>query len=306
MRLAPLVLMLAAGAAAADEDAARITEARQKFVVGAELVKRAQWSEALAAFEQSAQLRPHPITQFNVGACLRALGRYARAREALGGALAASSPKNLLPEALAAEARASLAQIDQILVHVELTVAPREASVALDGQPLAAPPSSPGAWSLTLDPGAHLFTLSRKGYADAVVNRSFAPGARAPLALELDRLPATLHLACNRPGAVVSVDGIDVGVTPVEVQRPSGSHAVTIRLPGFVTYRGKLVVQPGEEARLNAPLEQQRTPIYRKWWFWAAAVVVLAGASVGSYFAARAAETPTIDGGGLGWAVKLR
>ena len=44
------------------EEAPAVVEARQKFVAGAELVKRAQWAEALVAFEQSASLRPHPVT----------------------------------------------------------------------------------------------------------------------------------------------------------------------------------------------------------------------------------------------------
>jgi hypothetical protein len=302
-----LLLQLFTRAGFADEDPARVAEARQRFVVGTELVKKAQWSEALAAFEESVRLRPHPITQYNIGACERALGRYSRAREAFARALAPSEkPQDQLPTSLVEEARGFVAEIDGLLAHLDLAVDPPEASVALDGHPLSAPPTAPGRWSLVLDPGAHIFTLARRGYADVVVNRSLAPGSHAPLALQLDRLPATLHLSCDRPQAVVTVDGIDVGAAPVDLQRPAGTHAITMARPGFVTYHGKLTVQPGEEARLNAPLEEQRTPIYRKWWFWTAAVVVVAGAVVGSFFAARAAETPTVDGGGLGWSVKLR
>jgi PEGA domain len=300
--LAAIVLLVAARAVSADEDAARVAEARQRFVEGAALVKNAQWSEALAAFERSARLRPHPITLYNIGACERALGRYTRAREALSSAVGAGAG---LPESLAAEARAFLAAIDRLLVHVALTVDPPEAEVALDGTPLAAGPTR-GAWPLTLDPGAHIFTLKRGGFADVLVNRSFAPGSTTPLDLKLDRLPATLHLSCNRAQAIITVDGLDVGAAPVEIQRPGGSYAITMSKPGFVTYRGKLSVQPGEQARLNATLDEKKTPVYRKWWFWTAAAVVVAGASVGTYLGARAAQTPAVDGGGLGWAVKLR
>src|SRR4051794_23601762 len=55
-------------------------EAREQFAAGAELVKAAKWSEALTSFERSFALVPHPVTLFNVGACERALGSYARAR----------------------------------------------------------------------------------------------------------------------------------------------------------------------------------------------------------------------------------
>src|SRR5438094_10672406 len=105
------ILLLARLAHAAEPDAARVAEARKLFIEGAALVKRAQWSEALAAFEQSARLRPHAITTYNIGACYRAMGRYARARETFGRALAESDASNhQLPESLADEARAFAAE----------------------------------------------------------------------------------------------------------------------------------------------------------------------------------------------------
>src|SRR6187549_2520748 len=61
-------------------DDPRIVEAQALYERGVVQVVKAQWAEALASFEGSAKLRPHPTTTFNVGACERALGRYARAR----------------------------------------------------------------------------------------------------------------------------------------------------------------------------------------------------------------------------------
>jgi hypothetical protein len=301
--VAALVLVALAPLARADDEAARVAEARQRFVEGAALVKKAQWSEALAAFESSQRLRPHPITRYNIGACQRALGRYTRAHDDLESALADKSAA--LPDSLAEEARSFLAEIERLLVHVELRVDPPEATVALDGHPLTAAATA-GAWSLVLDPGAHVFTLSRRGFADVLANRSFAPGAHVQLDLHLDSLPATLRLTCNRPRAVVTVDGVDVGLVPVELLRPAGSYAVVMSKPGFVTYHGKLAVQAGEDARLNATLDEKKTPIYKRWWFWTTAAVVVLGAGIGSYFAAHAGDVPPVDGGGLGWAVKLR
>ena len=63
-------------------------------------------------------------------------------------------------------------------------------------------------------------------------------------------------------------------------------------------------MRAGEEAKLRANLEEKKTPIYKRWWFWTTAAVVLAGASVGTYFAAR--EPARLDGGGLGWTIKVR
>src|SRR6185436_1529963 len=108
-----------------------------------------------------------------------------------------------------------------------VTVEPTDAALAVDGRPLAEaqpgtlvagmlPPGPgkppPGAvFTLLIDPGSHIFTMSRKGFSDVVVNKSFAPGAKGELKLQLDRLPATLHISANRDGATVSVDGKDVG-----------------------------------------------------------------------------------------------
>src|SRR6187402_143183 len=68
---------------AAKVDPPQVVKARELFVRGTTLVQSAQWAEALDAFEQSAALRPHPITTYNIGACERALGRYTVARERL-------------------------------------------------------------------------------------------------------------------------------------------------------------------------------------------------------------------------------
>src|SRR5262245_55054923 len=72
--------------AAAPEDP-KVERARELYKSGIEDVKRERWSEALSAFESSAELRPHATTTFNIAACERALGHYTRAREILRQAL---------------------------------------------------------------------------------------------------------------------------------------------------------------------------------------------------------------------------
>ncbi|HVY49126.1 MAG TPA: PEGA domain-containing protein, partial [Minicystis sp.] len=199
-----------AASAAAHDDAAR-AHARSRYLEGVAFVQKAQWSDALAAFEESARVFPNPTTTLDIGACERALGRYVRARATLQRALdesaASASP---LPESSAADAKAFLGEIDRLLVTAAVHVEPVDAAIAIDGRPLAPStrdgkpvlaagvlPPGPGApppsadFVVVLDPGVHVITLSRKGFAEAVVNRSFAPGVRSTLDLKLDRLPAT-------------------------------------------------------------------------------------------------------------------
>jgi hypothetical protein len=272
------------------------------------------------------------VTTYNVGVCQRALGNYTLARVAFARALeqneaSKSNPAGSeLPDALVADCKALLGEMDRLFARANVTLTPPNAQVAVDGRPLAVrdakeallvagvrepgqgerPPS--GTFHVVLNPGAHVFTFARPGFADAVVNKTISPGATIDLKLELDRLPATLHVASSETGAVVTVDGADVGVAPVDVSRPAGTHRVRVTKSGFKRYDAQVAVQPGQELDLRAQLAKEETSFTSRWWFWTAAGVVVAGVAVGTYALTRS-ETTTqapLDGGGLGWTVKLR
>jgi hypothetical protein len=97
-----------------------------------------------------------------------------------------------------------------------------------------------------------------------------------------------------------------VGAAPVDVQRPAGVYRVVVQRAGFNTYQTQVAVRAGEETNLRAALDEKKPSLLRRWWFWTAAGVVVAGVAVGAYFGATANQTPKVDGGGLGWAVQLR
>jgi hypothetical protein len=333
--LAALALSVVAPSARAEAPPAdALAEARAQFVHGTELVKKTQWAEALAAFEQSASRRPHAVTTFNIAVCERAIGRYTRARKMLLLALEQGGTAGReLPESLAVEAKTYLDEINRLLPRARVRLEPANADLAVDGRPLEAlaptasdtgaasrlvlvagvrapdrgepPPSA--SFELLLDPGAHVITLSRKGFADAVVNRSFAPGSTTDLELYLDRLPATLHIASDRPNAIVTIDGTDVGATPASVSRPGGSYQIVVKKKGFTSYASQIVVRSGEELSLSARLPPEKPAITARWWFWTGAAVSVSGAVTATYFATRPdPQRPPLDGGGLGWNIDLR
>jgi len=302
----------------------KLEQARELYRQGVELVKVAQWSGALAAFERSVAFRPHATTVFNIGACERAMGRYTSARESFRRALERGrvEPDELAPS-LTGEAQAFVAEIDHLVARVRVALDPPNAAIAVDGRPLRRAEGSgarfiagleqPGTgkrigvatFELELNPGAHVITLSRKGYADAVVNRSFAPGARGELKLELERLPATLNVSSNVSGALVMIDTRDVGPAPVSVLRPGGNYRVLVSKDGFAPYEARVLVQPGEETNLRAQLLEERTPLTKRWWFWTAAAAVLAGGALATYALTRPdPEPPPYDGGSTGWVVR--
>lgn len=321
---ATLVFLLTIGPRAFAGDEA---SARSAFQEGTRLVENANWAEALAAFERADALSPHPVTTYNIAACEKAMGRYTRAKRAFARAIAENDQASgkLLPQSLVAEARGYLAQIDKLLVHVAVTLRPANATIVVDGRPLVVEPEGgtlrlvagilppgPGevppsaAFTLELDPGAHVFTFARKGFSDAVINRTFEAGRSYPLDLSLDELPTTLHVASDRPGALVFVNGADLGPVPRDILRPAGDYRVVVKKDGFVSYDTLVALRAGEETALRATLPAERIPVTKRWWFWTAAAVVVSGAAMATYFATRPEpRREEVDGGTLGWKVAV-
>lgn len=298
--------------------------ARAEFQRGAELVKSTEWAEALSAFERSAGLRPHPITTYNIGACHRSLGHYTLARATLARALAEDQEAGggQLPATLTTEIRGLLDELDRLFARVPLRLTPEDTAIAVDGRPLAPQRTSDGSlellagirspglgepapgpsFTLIVNPGTHVLTLSRKGFADTVVNRTFTPGAQAAIALAIDRLPSLIHISANQEGAVVSVDGVDVGAAPIDLSRLPGQHRAVVRRQGFVPYEAQFDLAPGQELNLRAELAQEKVSLVKRWWFWTAIGAAATVIGVLTYVLTR--PPPPLDGGGLGWTIE--
>lgn len=320
--MALILAIMASGVRASADD---LGEAREQFKRGAELAKDAQWGAALAAYERSAKLKPHPWTTYNMGVCERALGQYVRARRTFSRALTQRGESGDLPEATVADIERFVSEIDRLVAALDVTLEPSDARVAVDGQPIEVAgeeggmpvafagtttgggpgtPAPAATFRLVLDPGHHVIVLSREGFSDAVHAEDVRPGDKRVVKLALDRLPATIHVRASKPGAVVAVDGLDVGVAPVDLRRPAGTHHVVVRKPGFVPYETDAVVRPGQRAELVAALREERPGVLSRWWFWTAAGVLVTGAAVTTYALTRPdPERPPLDGGGLGWTV---
>jgi hypothetical protein len=302
-----------------------LATAREEFTRGNEAGKHAQWAEALGAFERSAQLRPHAVTTFNIGVCQRAMGNYTLARDTLLRALEQNQQagETELADSIVAEDHAFVSQIDELLATANITLEPSTATVTIDGRPLAerggvmvagirepgrGEPPPTKKFRVLLNPGVHVITLARPGFAEAVITRTVSPGSTTDLTLQLDRLPAHLHVVANQDGAVVMVNDRDMGSTPVDVSRSAGTYHVSVSKPGFKRYEADVALQSGQEVTLSAALVKQERSILERWWFWTIAGVAVAGVGVGTYALTRGESTTQepLNGGGLGWAVKLR
>jgi hypothetical protein len=312
-------------ATAARAEAPDVDRARDAFREGAALARDAQWGAALAAFEKSAKLKPHPWTTYNIAVCERALGQYVRARRTFTRALDERKTDADLPEATVGDIKRFQQEIAGLVGTLDVDLDPADAAVAVDGQPLeptgdggdtptllagtlpAGPGKAPPAahFRVVLDPGAHVFVISRAGFTDAVHAETIRPGEKRAIALAVTRLPANLDVSANQNEAVVTVNKLDVGIAPVSLLRPAGSYHVVVRRSGFRPYEVDTVLEPGQKTEIKAKLEEEKPSILTRWWFWTAAGIVVVGAAATTYLVTRPSpERPPLEGGGLGWTAK--
>lgn len=321
--LVALVWLQPAAAQVSSEDGAvhenATVRGRDAFQRGVDLSTDEKWADALAAFREAASARDHPRVEYNIAYCERALGHYAAAIAAWR--LALRHPEALEADEVAL-AKEYLALSERTVVRLAVTLEPATASLSIDGLPLGANeelagayyvlvdqpgPSAPlnrSAFSLVLDPGVHVFHASRPGREDVDLERSFVPGARDVLDLRLDLLPASVSIRSEPGQSFVSLDEREVGLSPIEIQRPAGTYRVQVFHDHFETYGATLFLQPGQRVTLTAKLNPERDTLTRKWWFWTGVTAVVAGGALLTYAVTRpAAQPPPYEAGSANWLV---
>ncbi|CAM4037204.1 PEGA domain-containing protein [Corallococcus sp. ZKHCc1 1396] len=188
----------------------------------------------------------------------------------------------------------------------------RSAKVTVDD--VEVNPQSP----VELPPGEHRVVARRPGYSDFVQRVVLVPGQTTDVTVALEVATGVATLRADVPRATVLVDGVKVGVTPMENYTLSpGQHEVEFRAPGLKDVKN-IVVRAGQlyvvEGRLrpvadsdvprNAVLEPAATPAgpveqpglalgteqppelkeeggtawYQRWYVWVGVGVVAAGA----------------------------
>ena len=152
-----LVLSLLAAPTRADEKS--LPEARRKFQEGIALVAEGAYAAALSAFEDSYRLHPRPSTLFNVGMCLKEIGRHADALEAFEVFL--SLPHDDSRAHQVADARKMVAFLAQNVGYLHLEELPWNADLRVDGRPTTSPAVGQ---PLIVDAGTHTLEISKEGY----------------------------------------------------------------------------------------------------------------------------------------------
>jgi TonB family protein len=132
---------------------------------------------------------------------------------------------------------------------------PEGATVTVDGETLGVTPLDVSEMAM----GSHEVRVELKGHAPAIQTVALTADApHAQLDLPLTRASVaqgTADITSTPSGALVRVDGISAGLTPVRDQRlRAGNHNVEVTAEGHEKWTGTLQVREGKRARLEVPL----------------------------------------------------
>lgn len=250
MRLLAALLSLALVAlpAAAQDDPAR-AEARVHFQRGLELYDDGDLSAALSEFEEAYRISPNPRLLYNLGQVHAELGHAVEAADAYDRFLREADG---IDAELRADAERELARARSRIGRVTVTVSVPGARIWIDDVERG---SAPLPEPVAVSAGEHLITVQAAGH-EALRHR-FRIAGGASLAVELALVPsgsrgASLRIESHVPGVEVRVDGISMGITPLDATVPvsAGAHRVEGLRDGYEPYAVEVVAADGSEARV--------------------------------------------------------
>lgn len=252
--------------------AAQVREARARFKHGAALFKDQDYRAASLEFQRSYELRPHPLTQFNLASCHSHLGRYLEAinhyRRSLEARPRLSAPMRRL-------ARREIKRLRGLLGVIRVRSNVRDAEVWIDGKA-----RGEGSYvAVRLPGGQHRVEVRAPGRVTELRQVDLAAREVQNLRIELAR-GARLLVDASPARAQLTLSGRQVGRTPHAQHVPAGTHALRVAHPGYVPWTGSVTASERGTIAVDVTL---RTPDHglSQPWFWTAAAVTL-GLGVGA------------------------
>jgi hypothetical protein len=231
-----LVAPLAAYAQQAQPDA--VQEQKAHFKRGLELYDKGDHANALEEFRAAYAAKASPSIKRNIALCLRALGRYAEATDALEEMLA-EGDTTLKPE-VKDGARRTIAEMSGQVANARLRVvyggraAPPTVAVTIDDRDV---PLAKLAAPIHVAPGDHVFRARAQGFYDAEQKRPLVAGQTADLELALVAIEIAargrLVIRTNVQSSAVAIDGIGVGTGGWTGDIPVGRHHVEVTAAGY-------------------------------------------------------------------------
>ncbi len=239
-----LVLAGFAREAAAGEPAG---EAQTSFDKGVGMYKDGDWAGALAEFLAAYKAKPHYSVLYNIAQChamleqnAEAMDTYEKYMEEGADFMSADRRELVLSE---------IERLEGLLSPVTLDVKPEGAFVMVDGKVVGKAPIGEVVW---LDPGEHAFMVQKDGWKTISRTHLLKRGESVTLdfALEEVKTPGKIAVDSKVAGAVVAVDGIEVGPAPWKGEVEAGTHVVKVTAPGGKTDSTEVEVGNGETVKI--------------------------------------------------------
>ncbi|RYE84019.1 MAG: PEGA domain-containing protein [Myxococcales bacterium] len=263
---------------AARADVARADRLRQLRVRGEQAMLELRYREALEAFGEAYRESGEPTLLYNMARSYQGLERFPEALDHL----------ERFRELASAATREQVPQLDELIAQTRQRVswlvidADRPgARVMLRGVELGRTPL-PGPVRVVAGEGRLEVLLD--GYFAFERPLTLPGGERHEVRVSLLARDRTgiLGLRSQPTGALFTVDGKELGMSPVEAPLDVGTHRLRLTKPGFVALDTQLQVEAGERREVTFTLERQ-APLTSRWWFWAGIGAVVAGGVVLTY-----------------------
>lgn len=208
---------------------------------GDQAMEGLQYADALAAYSEAHAITQDPALLYNMGRALQALNRFPEALDKLDAFVATASPElkarvPRLPK-LIAEIRQRVTSLDIVTNVAGARILVR--SVAVGKSPLSGP--------LRLIEGPAEIEVEADGYFPGKKSVTLPGGGELRVNVDLFSKTTTgvLLVKASAPGAEVFIDNRRIGVAPVELNVPKGTHRVKVRHASYRLYETSVVVLAG-------------------------------------------------------------
>lgn len=239
-----LVLLMAAGAAVADEGARARAEAHYR--AGLSLFDAGNREQALVEFRLANTAQPSPEAVFMMAQCEYHLGQLKDAREHYQAYLA-REPKG----ALAATARLRLEAIDARPSVMAITTVPDNVDVLVEGGQTRIVGIAPS--EIKLPRGRYRVTITKPNFAPQTREVELGIAETRPLFFKLDPIPARLEIRTLPRNAALYVRGAR-SLNPYAQNVEPGSYEVYAEATDYRPASEVFVLAPGEQRTITFAL----------------------------------------------------
>lgn len=284
---------IAQAAPPSEEDAKKVVKLSAQAAVQYD---KGNYDKALEQYKKAHTLWANPKLSFSIVKCLEALKRYREALEVAQRGLK-ENPKSVLKSRL----ESKVTFLNKILSkgRLRLTIRPSGSTVSIDGKSVGTAPLD----VQILEPGKHELKITHPNYANIVQGITVNGGAELALSFTLQPLSGKLSISSTPSGAEVLIDGKSWGKTPLSnLTIPTGSHAVTVKYPGYKAATRRVNVSPEQAESITVVLSEPSTktpagstagPWFRSWPGWTALAIGLGAGAAGGILLFRANQAHT-------------